>query len=119
MLKNTGKHCMNKLIGKITRAEVGLGGPYNSMYGLFLEIVISANFSTYATFNVFKGTTLYSTRVSSLEEAVSLIEDSNSIVKILEDAEVQYVSELVGKNVECILENKDILVSWSILKNLF
>lgn len=109
-MKNFTKVWNLCMIFKITRAEIGLGGRYNSEYGL------SIFFDRQGTpTKIFVGTRLFSEIEPHLDEAMDIIRDSVNVVKLLELAEVTYVSELVGKPIMCTFSDSGEVTSWSIV----
>lgn len=103
------------ILARIQRADVGLGGPYNSSYGIHLTFIANDAVSDFWDYEIFLGTRLYSDSAPSLDEAMSIIADSAAIVKMLETAQVSYIKDLIGKPVRCEIDSKGELISWNML----
>lgn len=97
---------MKKVIGKITSAEFGLLKKYPFLLGLQLRFSFEPGIAEdYGT----------STRDFSEEnewkdiDGFEITEDKNEyIIRILKEAKVNYVSQLIGKSVEIIFDKKGV-----------
>ncbi len=108
------------IVARVKNVEMGLGGPYNSEYGLHLDVSakLSIDSDDFWNSKIFVGTRLFSGKEPTLEEAISLVTNSIDIVKMLEIARVQYVRELEHKPIRCMVSEDGILLSWEMLDTI-
>lgn len=108
-----------KKLGKITKAEFGLGGYQDACIGLIVSIDFDGS-------GVGDNKTAWDCNLIECTEHCEWTEESRSeeydkivryISGLLSDAKVNNVSDLVGKPVEVELEGM-ILKSWRILKEV-
>ena len=92
-----------KILGKITRAEYGMVRDYPFLFGLQLHFKLSdgtfIGSSNKYTINISK-----ECKWEESERKDAIVKTVEEINKILKDARVNYVSELVNKPVEVEIE---------------
>ena len=93
-----------KILGKITSAKYGMVCDYPFLFGLQLYFKLSDNTSigcgSRYTINISKACTW-----GKCERQEAITRNVDEIHKILSDAKVCYVSELINKPVEVTIEN--------------
>lgn len=92
-----------KILGKITSAEYGMVGDYPFLFGLQLRFNLGDGTSIGCggsyTVNICKECTW-----TAEERRICITKSVDEVHKILEDAKVSYVSQLVNKPVEVTIE---------------
>ena len=92
-----------KILGKITTAEYGMVGDHPFLFGLQLHFSLgdgtSIGCGSSYTVNISE-----SCRWLEEERQCAITKSVDELYKILKDAKVNYVSELVGKPVEVTIE---------------
>jgi hypothetical protein len=106
-----------KKLGKISKAEYGFCGYQDAMLGL--NVTISGDGWGVGADKPGAWTTAItdSTQWTEDDRIKGLGKNGMEILKLLEDAKVQYVSKLIGIPVECTFDGNS-LVSWRILKEV-
>lgn len=106
-----------KTIGRISRVELGFGGNYNSELGIYIEIEAKDTEGTVLwAKSFFSGNNTYT---KDLDTSISVIQSFYDTVKILEDAQVQYISELINKAVVCEFDDIGKIRSWKIMSMIY
>lgn len=102
-----------KILGKITSAEYGMHRDYPFLFGLQLHFSLGDGTSIGCggkyTINIGKAY-----KWTTEKRQLGITESVDEVHKILEDAKVNFVSELIGKPVEVEIE-KNIFKSFRIL----
>ena len=101
-------------LGRILSIDFGLGGPYNSEFGLSVSMgadVWNGQPNSKWLVNDFVG----ASHITPKGSVIILI--NSMVVGLLLDANVERLSELVNKPVLCTF-NKEELESWSIWKHI-
>lgn len=92
-----------KILGKITSAEYGMVSDYPFLFGLQLRFNLgdgtSIGSSSKYTINICK-----ECKWTAEERRIGITKSVDEVHKILEDAKVSYVSQLVNKPVEVTIE---------------
>ncbi len=117
---NSTKHKEAKehILGKITKARYGFGGYQGAMIGLELEFgtpVWSVGDGIYGGWAYGIVDPDKHSKWGEEERSKQVLEMTKTICKILKDAKVDSISELVGKPVEIACEGWNKNISWRIL----
>lgn len=95
---------VEKVLGKITKAEYGMVSDYPFLFGLQLYFKLgdgtSIGCGSRYTINIGK-----TCKWSTEERQYGITKSVDEVFKILKDAKVNYVSKLVGKPVEVTIES--------------
>ena len=93
-----------KILGKITSAEYGMVSDYPFLFGLQLRFKLgdgtSIGSSSKYTVNICE-----ECKWTAEERRIGITKSVDEVHKILEDAKVDYVSQLVNKPVEVTIES--------------
>lgn len=92
-----------KILGKITSAEYGMVSDYPFLFGLQLRFNL-ADHSSIGCGSVYTRNISKECKWTTEERQYEITKSVDEVYKILKDAKVDYVSQLINKPVEVIIE---------------